>query len=97
MVGDRWSVKKLLPTTDHRLGVLMVQMRSILEVADKSGAKKIAMILPLRRQHRASRQSGRCDYGVGQGSQSGRRGQEEAGGQSRNRPHAQKVRRKDGT
>jgi ribosomal protein L14 len=31
----------------HREGTAMVQMRSILEVADNSGAKRISMILPV--------------------------------------------------
>ena len=47
-----------------------VQMRTILDVADNSGAKKLACILPLGGSVGRQAGLGRCRDGVCQGSQS---------------------------
>ena len=50
----------------------MIQMRSILDVADNSGARKIADHQPDRRIDRPLRAARRHRHGVGEGSDAGR-------------------------
>ena len=46
--NKRWSLKEVIRDIDHgSLRTMPVQMRTILEVADNSGAKRLACILPL--------------------------------------------------
>ena len=67
----------------------MIQMRSILDVADNSGARKISVINPIGGVHRALRAARRHRHGVGQGSHAGLHGQEGSGRQGGDRADAQ--------
>ena len=49
----------------------MIGMRTILEVADNSGARKLAVHFAARRRPGIARRPGRCDYGQREGSRPG--------------------------
>jgi large subunit ribosomal protein L14 len=74
----------------------MIQMRSILDVADNSGARKIAVINPIGGRPAATR-ARRHRHGVGEGSDAGRHRQEGAGRQGGDRAHGKEQRRRDGS
>ena len=76
----------------------MIQMRSILDVADNSGARKIAVINPIGGSIGRYARLGRRRHGVGEGSLAGRHGEEGPGRQGRDRARSRKEqRRKDGS
>ena len=70
---------------------MAVMMRSMLEVADNSGARKLQVILPLGGVDRTGGPPGRRGDGFGEGSFAGRHRQEGHGGEGRDRAHPQRA------
>ena len=68
---------------------MAVMMRTMLDVADNSGARKLQMILPLGGSHRTGGRPGRRGYRGGEGSFARRHRQEGHGREGRDRAHPQ--------